>query len=113
MQKKLTLTEMNKDKFNQKFGPVNNPNTDHFVFQSISNERKKKNSRFPWFKWAIGLTAAASITFCTLNLTHKTDYSRESYIQSVLEVQKSFDDNANREISNEINDLTIMTTDEI
>ena len=111
MKKKLTPTDMNKTKFNEKFGPVNNPNTDHFVFQSIFDERRKKNSRSRWFKWTIGLTAAASITFCTLNLTNKTDHTRESYIQSVLEVQKSFDDNANREISNEIKELTGMTTD--
>ena len=113
MHKKLKPTEMNKAKFNEKFGPVNNPKSDLFVFQSIFTERKKNYSHSPWFKWTIGLTAAASITFCTLNLTNKTDHTRESYIQSVLEVQKSFDDNANREFSNEINDLTGMTRDEI
>ena len=112
MQKKLTEEKRSKEKFNLKFGPANNQERDLLVFQAISRERKKKKSHSRWFKWTIGMAAVISITFCTLNLTSNTDHARESYIQSVLEVQKSFDENANRENSNEINDLTGMTTDE-
>ena len=99
--------------FNQKFGPENNPKLDHAVLKSIANERKLKHSNSRWFAWTIGATAALSITFCTLNLRTNIDPTREAYIEAVLEIQKSFDENADLEISNDAFDLTGIATDEI
>lgn len=98
-----------KKTFNQKFGPKNNPALDLRVLQSIKNENKFIHPR--WFVWSIGICMAVSITFCTLTLDH-SDHTRESYVQSVLEVQKSLDENVDREFSSDANDSTRMETDE-
>lgn len=99
-----------KNTFNQKFGPKNNSSLDQRVFQAIKNEKKHSLAR--WYAWGIGISVALSISFCTISLHNKTDHARESYVQSVLEVQKSFDENMDLENSSDANEFSKMETDE-
>ena len=86
---------------------------DEQFFLKLEKEKSRPKSFATWITWAVSGCATASVLFIAItnyNSTHSHAFNHQEYVESVLEVQRDF----NEDIStDETIDLTTATTDEI
>jgi hypothetical protein len=104
-----------KDSFNKKMDIKSSKDFDSLFFKKLEKEKSKSNIFSQYFTWIISGCATISIIFLAVNNFHTTRHSfnHQEYIDSVIEMQSSIDENVSSDIPAEGLDLTTSQSDEI
>ncbi len=88
-------------------------NFDAAFFEKLESEKSRPKIFSKWITWAISGLATASVLFIAItnyNTAPKHAFNHKEYVESVLEIQSTFNDEITDSATN---DLTVMPSDEI
>lgn len=86
---------------------------DAAFFEKLEREKSRPKIFSKWITWAVSGLATASVLFIAItnhNTAPKHSFDHQEYVESVLEIQSTFNDDLS---DTNMNDLTVMPSDEI
>lgn len=105
-----------KETFVKKMDIKSSKDFDSQFFKKLEAQKSKPSFFAHYFTWAISGLATLSIIFIAINnyhMTSKTSLNHQEYIESVIEMQNTIDENVYSDMPEESLDLTTSQADEI